>query len=406
MSTLVETYRITNANWHLHPWQTPENGRPWGKIVDHTMIFDFDNVTVPDGHHARAQDGRDTFNFTNIAEVKTTVVGRFEDFDPTRDRIQIEGVTLNFAKLPSNVKVVSYNGDHNDPGTDSQQWLLIDTGPGYLFYSLEGARVDMNNDGGGNNGEHETHFIKSRPNFSTLKEVTYTNPFNHVPAGYSPDGGKVIHDGYITSTDTFCWGDRHVADVKAPVRGTSKGDLIAAGLNDDTVLGDGGNDRIWGGDGHDEVRGDAGSDVLHGNFGNDRIFGGSGADTLNGGNGNDVLDGGFQNDSLLGGLGADRLVGGADADHLDGGMGNDSLYGSSGADVFVFSRGGDKDIVFDFQDDFDTISFSVPGITTWSQLRSKATQVGDDVVFDFGAGDVLTVRNAEIADLPNDVVFS
>jgi len=85
--------------------------------------------------------------------------------------------------------------------------------------------------------------------------------------------------------------------------GSTKGDLIAAGLNNDSVNAGGGNDKIWGGSGHD---------------------------TINGGTGNDTIE---------------------------GGTGNDILYGGSGADVFVFDTESGNDTIRDFEVGIDTFVF-------------------------------------------------
>ena len=52
----------------------------------------------------------------------------------------------------------------------------------------------------------------------------------------------------------------------------------------------------------------------YGRGGNDRIYGG---------NGHDLLDGSYGRDSLYGGNGNDTLVGSEDGDHIDGGSGFD-----------------------------------------------------------------------------------
>lgn len=67
--------------------------------------------------------------------------------------------------------------------------------------------------------------------------------------------------------------------------------------------------------------------TAHGGIGNDTIIGGGGNDYLYGEDGNDVLIGGYGNDYLSGGNGDDELSGGYGSDQLDGGNGNDSLYG-------------------------------------------------------------------------------
>ena len=53
-----------------------------------------------------------------------------------------------------------------------------------------------------------------------------------------------------------------------------------------------------------------------GNYGNDRLYGGSGYDRLYGSTGDDTLSGGSGNDVLNGGAGKDYMDGGSGADIL------------------------------------------------------------------------------------------
>jgi Ca2+-binding RTX toxin-like protein len=88
-------------------------------------------------------------------------------------------------------------------------------------------------------------------------------------------------------------------------------DTFTMGLARPTSLhGEGGNDRLTGGGGYDEIFGGKGNDTLSGANGNDILVGGEGVDNLSGGGGRDIL---------IGGLGGDTLNGGADDDILVGG---------------------------------------------------------------------------------------
>ena len=72
---------------------------------------------------------------------------------------------------------------------------------------------------------------------------------------------------------------------------------------DDTILGGGSNDTLYGYGGDDYLHGQAGADTLSGGDGEDDLYGGSSADTLSGGNGDDYLSAGSGYDSLDGGSG-------------------------------------------------------------------------------------------------------
>lgn len=198
--------------------------------------------------------------------------------------------------------------------------------------------------------------------------------------------------------------------------------------------------RITGGAGADSLAGYAGNDTLVGGLGNDTLRGGQGADALAGGGGADTasyhtataavqvdltkvltaaaageaagdsfssienLAGSAYADRLWGNAMANTLAGGAGNDMLRGRAGNDQLYGGTGADRFVFAVGDDQDRVRDFENDSDTLYFSgFTGITSAANALAHAGQLGAHVVFEFGAGDTLTVLNTTIAALGNDI---
>ena len=236
------------------------------------------------GHHVRGGNGHDVFNFDSLSSVTGTVIGRIEDFDLSRDVIQIEGASISASDLKQGYgqtsgyswKVVEWNGDHNDLNSSPQQWLLIDTGTGWVFYSLEGARVDVTGNGAANSGEQEGHFFTvAPPNFAAMTSVGYVDPVNVVPetnnsTDYQPsNGGILINDVDVDGSD-----------VAAVIQGTDGNDVIAAGLNDDSVQAGGGHDRVWGGSGNDTLSGGSGDDTIQGGTGSDVLIGGNGSDTF------------------------------------------------------------------------------------------------------------------------------
>lgn len=222
----------------------------------------------------------------------------------------------------------------------------------------------------------------------------------------------------------------------------------ASGSGRDTLLGSAAANRLSGGDGHDLLSGGAGNDTLLGGRGNDTLNGGAGADQLFGGAGNDVLWVDHAGDVVveLAGGGSDRinalisvdlmraggvyanvehlalqgtahlaaygnagnnlLTGNAGRNSLAGRAGDDVLAGGGGADSFIYRRGYDRDVISDFQDNLDTVRLlGFAGINNFAQARSHAAQRGADVVFDFGSGDTLTIRNTTIAALADDLTF-
>lgn len=161
-------------------------------------------------------------------------------------------------------------------------------------------------------------------------------------------------------------------------------------------------ENATGGSRGDTLTGNAQNNKLTGKGGNDDLIGREGRDTLSGGSGRDTLKGGSGNDKLYGGSTRDRLEGGTGKDTLNGEAGPDTLFGNAGADRFVFKKGGGSDIIRDFRDDSDSLRIMNHG--SKASVLSKASNVGDDVVFAFDNGDMLTVRDITKADLSDDVL--
>lgn len=159
---------------------------------------------------------------------------------------------------------------------------------------------------------------------------------------------------------------------------------------DNTILGNGARDDIYGLDGND---------FLGGRGNDDRIWAGNGDDTVYGDGGSDWLYGGAGADKLIGGAGNDYIVGNADSDTLIGGYGSDWLEGDLGADTFVFDSplsgsgfGPNLDTIIDFNtaEDFILLSrtyfstLSVPG-TLWASefhIGSAAEATTDRIIYD------------------------
>ena len=127
-------------------------------------------------------------------------------------------------------------------------------------------------------------------------------------------------------------------------------DKIRGGEHDDKLKGQGGGDKIWGDSGADKILGQGGNDrlwggdhgdVIKGQGGRDKLWGDAGADKLIGGGGRDKLWGGDQSDVLRGGGGKDMLDGGEAGDVLLGNGGHDTLYGGNGGDRLDGGSGKD-----------------------------------------------------------------
>ena len=207
----------------------------------------------------------------------------------------------------------------------------------------------------------------------------------------------------------------------------SGSDQVTGNGADNTIWGNAGNDTLFGRDGRDELVGGTGNDGMAGGNDADRLWGEAGLDRLFGDGGNDYLDGGNDSDQVYGGSGNDLLYGesgndfldgGSGNDRLDGGSGNDRLFGNSGtdtmaggsgADEFLFMRRAGRDTISDFADNLDTLYLkkdllAFSGMSVVTVLNTYARDYpGIGVVFDFGNGDVLTVRGVTRQALVDDI---
>lgn len=169
--------------------------------------------------------------------------------------------------------------------------------------------------------------------------------------------------------------------------------VITYGTVIENATGGAGNDKLVGNGTGNRLKGGGGNDTLKGGGGKDKLLGQAGADTLKGDKGKD---------KLLGGDGDDTLKGGGQRDILKGQGGDDMLFGQNGADKFIFAKGNGNDTVADFTDDKDSLQFKKLGDV--DAVLAKATQVGDDVLFDFGGSGTLTVLDTSIGALSDDII--
>ena len=145
------------------------------------------------------------------------------------------------------------------------------------------------------------------------------------------------------------------------------------------------------------ITGNNGANVLDGAGGNDSIFGGNGADSVFGGDGSDSVYGGNGNDSVSGGAGNDFVFGGTGADRLTGGAGADVITGGTELDTFIFQNGCGRESVADYSVAsrevllFDDALWENRVLTETQVVAQFGRVVAGSVVFDFGAGDVVTL---------------
>lgn len=134
------------------------------------------------------------------------------------------------------------------------------------------------------------------------------------------------------------------------IAGNGADNRLAGGLGDDVLRGNDGDDRLVGapgadrlvgGTGEDRLRGGPGADHLSGNRGDDQLGAGPGDDVVHGGMGRDTIALAGGDDTAFGERGADTLAGRAGSDALFGGAGADRLFGGAGADTLAGGAGDD-----------------------------------------------------------------
>ncbi|MEX2187238.1 MAG: LamG-like jellyroll fold domain-containing protein [Pirellulales bacterium] len=196
----------------------------------------------------------------------------------------------------------------------------------------------------------------------------------------------------------------------ANVSGGAGDDVVRGGKGNDSLRGDAGIDQLYGDEGDDDLRGDAGGPI---DSAGQRLWGGPGDDTLHawssnvasentnragdelrGEAGDDLLYGAARNDSLLGGTGRDQLYGGDGNDQLWGGGGRDWLEGQNGIDALF--GGGDIDLlVLDVRAEYDPMP---PG--TFEALNGHGDDEPSAAVADDNATDIVLIQGT----VNNDII--
>ncbi len=162
-------------------------------------------------------------------------------------------------------------------------------------------------------------------------------------------GGDAEGDSWnLSVTETYTDNDEEEVEVTLAdienLTGSPNDDILAGDLRDNTIMGGGGDDKIYGGPNPADVDKETGGgltnvDMLYGDGGDDMIYGGAGGDTLWGGAGNDTLHGGPGADTVYGGAGSDMIYA-DDDDTIDGGetMGAESGEEEGDVDTVSYER--------------------------------------------------------------------
>ena len=125
--------------------------------------------------------------------------------------------------------------------------------------------------------------------------------------------------------------------------GSNMADILAGDSRDNTIMGNGGDDKLYGGPG-------GGDDDLQGGGGDDMLFGGRGDDDLHGGDGDDMLNGGSGDDDYYGGAGSDVIYDTVDKGATDTG----TISGAPMDDPDT----ADDESMMEMEGDNDTLSYA------------------------------------------------
>jgi arylsulfatase A-like enzyme len=186
--------------------------------------------------------------------------------------------------------------------------------------------------------------------------------------------------------------------------GTTADNTTILSTRNNVVFSDGGNDlvdssvsngnnRIYGGDGNDELYASTG----------DRLFGEAGDDILDAsiGTGGNRLYGGAGNDTLFAGVINDFLSGGDGNDTLYAGKGGNTLNGGAGTDKFYIAYNGaptSTNTVADFEVGIDKLLIlGVTGTTDFSKVT--LTQKGVDTLVTAGGKDLAVLTGVQSSTL-------
>ncbi len=158
-------------------------------------------------------------------------------------------------------------------------------------------------------------------------------------------------------------------------------DILLGDSDNDTLSAQGGDDTALGGEGNDEIYLDD-PDIFADSVldGADVGAGGAGNDTIYAGGKDDVLLGEEGNNFLSGQAGNDIIHAGKDASELHAGQGDDTLYGSAEGDVIYAGEGADV-IFSDAGDDFIAGNLGQDVALTGNGNDTFFADEGDDIAY-------------------------
>ena len=327
-------------------------------INDPTSVRTLPNaISVVDGPIGAT--GPDTVTDHSFANIKSLA----EKLSATQTAAGVNpiGLAADFPGLKNVVREGDANADTNRQAVD---FYSPDTFNYTTFdVSADGKTLNVNVQG-----------INSYAS-NTNPEPSTTNPVRSI-LSFSLDAAAVPTTVTKTSSD-----DTVIPTTQQTVFTDGGNDLVDGSVG-------GGSNRIYGGDGNDELY--AGK--------NDRLFGEAGNDILDAsqGKGGNRLYGGAGNDTLFAGTN-DFLSGGDGNDILYAGKGGNTLYGDSGSDKFYLAYNGaptSTNTVANFEVGIDKLLIlGISGVTDFSKVT--LAQKGADTLVTAGGKDLAVLTGIQ-----------
>lgn len=241
--------------------------------------------------------------------------------------------------------------------------------------------------------------------------------------------GVIVDLQKCSATDGF--GNRDILISIENVIGTSFSDILLGDEQANRLEGLDGSDQINGGAGVDTMIGGSGDDfywvdnigdqvIENRNSGRDRVIASVGytlADNVEELFADESVKSGLSltgnalSNLIVGSAFEDSLEGGLGRDTLNGGAGNDTLSGGRGSDTYVYGMNYGADVVRGFQTrgkEADYLLISSALANDFNLLLASASQIGSDLLFNFGQGNTLKLENVNLAQFSgrsNCVVF-
>jgi Ca2+-binding RTX toxin-like protein len=202
------------------------------------------------------------------------------------------------------------------------------------------------------------------------------------------DGGDGLRDTLVSIGADFLNLRDHGLNLDVEQVRLASGQAVAVRSKDLTLIGANGDEtfRLQADDlittnlpgGGTSTQAVTGSYKVFAGDGDDRILASNREDILFGQDGDDVILGGDRNDMITGGAGLDRI------------------RGDEGADTFIFERGFEIDIIYDFENNTDKLDVSNFSFRTFAtDIAARIDVVNSKTVVDLGPGDrIILIRIA------------